>query len=635
MTGNFDRFEFRDYFFSDIVDKGERVSDEIPLTPLANVGRALIKPSSFCCAKFVLLALSVLTDEAFFVSDVLGENKHATRPLARDCRGYGEHMKTLTSVADDSSGRVMRPASPSEVRGYSSYFAVLKDKSVKDDGTVSTSARAIFDARIFNEFCNRPPRFDLCSAPEILSVLAGFGTKKLFFYAADYMNYYYQLPIPFFIGCFMCLYVQGQIFLPLVLPMGWSWSCWLAQSLTWGIILRTVPGDEDLGIPDFVDALSTPPGHITMNDGTVILVIYDTILVIATCERRARTWGERIGRNSRLAQVLPKYEKFTQIVDFGGIKIESTTNGTVWSVIPSTVQSWSDWAKRSSRLRSNAEALWKAMGFLRFVAPIVDLLPGSLGELTEVQSMTAADAPLRCRSDYRKIRSELRGSLEKACQLIQSIDYKPRHWKSHTTKIRRIWKAASDATKECEAFVIFGAGNPSVKDGLEPDEIMVREAGALADCIEKWHSMSELDDVLIVLCDNQSVLRSFARGWTSCSEMKDIISRVRPILISRRIVFVDIHTDSNYADIFSRPDETFSEEEIAHRLKATLERAEAANLKFRSDRTQLLMRFDICNSELQEVDERALRRLTWTADEWDSEILNVGSKRSRDGLDDF
>ncbi len=62
--------------------------------------------------------------------------------------------------------------------------------------------------------------------------------------------------------------------------------------------------------------------------------------------------------------------------------------------------------------------------------------------------------------------------------------------------------------------------------------------------------------------------------------MKKIIDGFRSILSSRRIIFVDIDTDDNYADIFSRPDEFFTKEEITHRRKKSLERIDAAIQKF-------------------------------------------------------
>ena len=359
--------------------------------------------------------------------------------------------------------------------------------------------------------------------------------------------------------------LNGEAYLPLVLPMGWSWSCYLAQSLTWGVILRVMPNDVDLDVPENVNDLKIPPGHMTMKDGTTIFVIYDTILVVAISEVRTKAWGERIGRNSRLAQLDLKYEKLTSTVDFGGIQLQSGDDGTTWSVIPATVSSWKEWA--SSKKTSTAETLWKAMGFLRFVSPIVDLMPATLGELTEIQSVTASSAPLMCRLDYRKPRECLQPFIDKACALIKNIDYKPRHWKSHLLGMGRVWSAASDATTTCEAFVIFDGPPPQVIDNLESNEIMVREAGALADCIKRWVKISAANDILIVLCDNQPVLRSFARGWTNCSEMKTIVSDLRSILVARRIVIVDIDTNENYADIFSRPGEFFSEEERAFRLK--------------------------------------------------------------------
>ncbi len=64
-----------------------------------------------------------------------------------------------------------------------------------------------------------------------------------------------------------------------------------------------------------------------LDDGTVIFVIYDTILVAATSEKRAAQWGARIEKNMALAQLKLKYAKYGRTAQFGGVDIKSTNDG--------------------------------------------------------------------------------------------------------------------------------------------------------------------------------------------------------------------------------------------------------------------------------------------------------------------
>jgi hypothetical protein len=377
--------------------------------------------------------------------------------------------------------------------------------------------------------------------------------------------------------------------------------------------------------------LSEPPGYVRMKDGTCILVIYDTIFVIGTDQKRIQAWGKRISRNSRLAQMTLKYEKYDNPTSFGGIELHSTDDGTTWTVLPDTVSEWKRWA--SEQQRSTAEILWKAIGFLRFTSEIVGLLPAQLGALTAVQSLVASNPlnPLKDRRDYARIRPELDEPVKKACRMILEINYKPRHGKSHLLPRGRVWKAASDATPVCEAYTFLDDESeiPVVKKDLAADEIMVREAGALADCIRRWHDISGINDLLVVICDNQPVLRSFHRGWSSCSEVQAIINSILYILERRRILVVDIGTNENFADIFSRPNDDFSSEERAYRLTMTVRRVDVALEHFRTQRKQLLMRFDDPNADLKRTDskEHELELPEWVPSEWADELDALDNRK--------
>ena len=285
----------------------------------------------------------------------------------------------------------------------------MKDRSFVDEvKAIVTTARAIFDAREFNEHCQKPPKFDLCDVTVLLDILAGFGTKKISFYSSDLCNMYYQLKIGTHIARRMAIMMDKKTYIPTVLPMGWSWACWIAQAICWGAILFERPGDEHLGIPPHVNNMKAPPGSIKMDDGTVIIVIIDTILVIGE-PTVVKKWQTRIERNMADTQLALKYSYMTEKVDFAGLTLESNVNGTTWMIQEAISQRWKAWAdeERTRLAQSTSKptplTLWKVAGFLRFIAPVVGFRACTLGRVAGAQSRCAKERTLMRRRDYAKI----------------------------------------------------------------------------------------------------------------------------------------------------------------------------------------------------------------------------------------
>lgn len=155
------------------------------------------------------------------------------RQKPRDVKKYRSHIESLSKPPPDGSGVVLR-ALTTGAAAYASYFAVAKDRVTIGTRTTMTG-RAIFDARFFNDLCKPPPGFGLGDVSTVMDVLSTFGTKKLFFFSADLVNMYYQVPIGGHLAIFMAILMNNVSFIPEVMPMGWSWSCFVAQSLTWGL----------------------------------------------------------------------------------------------------------------------------------------------------------------------------------------------------------------------------------------------------------------------------------------------------------------------------------------------------------------------------------------------------------------
>lgn len=594
--------------------KGEFVGGEVPLTPLKNVGRAILKIENTYDSSgsptedetlrdlvFVRRAYMALFDAEFFETNVLMTKSPEVRSVVqrrpRNLRkaGYGQHVKTLIDA------QVIRSLTTGATM-YANYFAVLKDVI---DGL--KFARAIFDARPFNEICKRPPKFDLCSMDRLLSILSNFGTKALYFFSADLVNMYYQIPIAQHLAVFMALMCDQVTYIPTVMPMGWSWACFVAQALCWGIILRCLPRDEDLAIPDDIDTLEAAPGHVEMKDGTVILCIYDTILVIAASQERAAQWGARIERNMARAGCELKYAKYERRADFAGIRISSTPDGTTWELLKDSQQQWLNWAKMTPQTPPTAQKLWKALGFLRSAAPVVGLEISKIGRLVHAQSTFARQMQQMTKRDYLADRPGLAEPINAALDLISRIEFAPRHPKSHLSGMKRIFRAAVDATTRHECCCFFDDDRPKVPyvRKTKAKDILGGEANALAWAVKIWSRdpSRQEGDVLVVVGDNQPVMRSFWRGWSTHDEIDEAIREVIDELDRFLVILADVESAGNYADIGSRPDEDFSDEEILLRRKKTIERAEQAVKHFRKTRSRVCMRYE---TELELEDNKVI-----------------------------
>jgi hypothetical protein len=598
--------------------KGVVCGGKTQLTPLQNVGHGVIDFSTVGQVSFARSAVRALNDRDFFDKEIAGEcmaeRIRSAAQTPRNAAEYVQHVEELSGEAlgaseDDGvrrSGGVLRRVTGGAA-AYASYFAVIKDVIWQGMMMIFT-ARAIFDARFFNGLIKTPPDFSLNDVNGILDILSSYGCRQIFFFSTDLLNFYYQLPLGSHLSVYMGILCNGITFLPLVLPMGWSWAVWIAHALCWGLILKILSGDVDLQIPESVFTTAIPPSHVTCGDGTNILVVIDTILVISSEEATVKEWRRRIVRNMGDAGLKLKYDKLGRSAEFGGLAMTSTLDGVTWCILEETQRAWRTWA--SETLTPSAHVLWKALGFLRFVLPVIGWNLARLGSLVGIQSRHAREFCLKSKKDYAVERPSLTPAIAEAKKLILGIDYSCRHPKSHLKGIRcpaGIWYAATDATTTTEAFCFFRDGKPGkwwIREANSED-ILGAEANALAWCISEWTKIRAPGDILVVAGDNQAVLRCAEKGWSRCPEIQAAIELVRNVLEFETVVKCDIDTDSNYADIGSRPHEEYSAEERAQRLKETLKCLDDGWASFRRTRKTLFMRIPCANDDDGILDEPA------------------------------
>ena len=145
-------------------------------------------------------------------------------------------------------------------------------------------ARAITDCRSLNSVTEKPPKFKLVSNEQIFQLLALFESPHLA--ACDYRHYFYQIEIEASIRKFFSIRLQGGGSYQMnVLPMGFSWSPFVAQGLTLSMIYSARQRwAKEVAQPEIPKDIFEPFVRFVDREGNTVAVciaIYDNVLIIA------------------------------------------------------------------------------------------------------------------------------------------------------------------------------------------------------------------------------------------------------------------------------------------------------------------------------------------------------------------
>lgn len=555
------------------------------MCPIVNAGGASLEFVRKMPHAFIAYAVAVLTSEAFFTAEAMGGEHPLSPPGADepiDAR-WEEHLRGLLAAGVLGS----HPMDGDLSAFYGGYFAVMKDRE---------ESRAIFPCPVFDKACAPHPLLPIASQTDVIRVLV--QTPKPFFVVADFKNWFYQMAIPGFLArCLRicCSAFPGLVLFLRVLPMGWSWSCNLAQAWAWAVVLFMESGEDDLGIDHAVIRnCVTPPKSVLLRSGGCIMLIYDTVLVVAMSDKEAIDWRERIERNCGLAKVILKYlsipndvtpSGFTCMTQpgklvFDGVHIKVDRNGPSWQLDPETATAWNSFA--AARARWTPRTLWRALGFLRFAFSIQGRPVRLIGRAVRVQVEVASQIPVVWDTE----RADLQGPIELLQRIIISLGNPWRHAKSHLVGYKRPREGASvgflcvDATPRAWAFAQIDVCEARIVGAPHRDSfacetpIDIAEASVMRKGIEFAQAKKEIR-VWFVAGDNTAASRAFLKGYSPSGMDAEIVAS-GVCEWDGELIIVDIPTDENYADIDSRPDEKSSPENERYRRHATWRRLQSA-----------------------------------------------------------
>jgi len=220
---------------------------------------------------FGIRAILLITCLTTFLAEVAPPTE--VRRLETDavfCSDPTNHFKQLLSFM------LIQMIAEGEVLFVATYFAIAK---------TSGGARSIFNGKAFSRKCKPPPSTNL---PDITQVLLLFdemcrgGLSFPCVMVGDIRHYFHQLPLHFEISRYFCLYALKQFYRWCCVPMGFSWSPFIAQSISMGLVIKAI-GQAGYDISAYCH-LPSPPSHVAIRDKTgnirvLAFVWYDNIFM--------------------------------------------------------------------------------------------------------------------------------------------------------------------------------------------------------------------------------------------------------------------------------------------------------------------------------------------------------------------
>ena len=266
---------------------GDRMHADLKVDPIPRecVAGAKIPFLKGARAEFVWLTITMavlLRPESS--SFLWTETDHSVRRLPTDDWWY-EQTEDMVNV--HGMTRECTDAERKSARHYAKFFLVPK----KDRW-----GRAIFNCRQANRACRTPPSVNLPRVENLLEKIHEITAGKgLHAFEMDFRCWFYQIPIIGELARHFVISCKEKFYMATGCPMGWSWSPFLAQSVTWGMLLKDIPSHLGARIPD---SMESPPAWVEICEKGVCVGIvtawYDNVLVISSSEKMRNHWCDWI-----------------------------------------------------------------------------------------------------------------------------------------------------------------------------------------------------------------------------------------------------------------------------------------------------------------------------------------------------
>lgn len=529
----------------------------VPLEPLENVGgadvKSLLRGVQNCSfvREAALILLSAACISALLIAPVPLDHSRTT------AEKWSHHLTDLLGYGVISAaGRLV-------VRFTSKYFAVLK---------ANGQARTIHNTRALNKYFKKPKPVNLAGIQQILRESSAVAQgRHCYFLNIDLKNYYHQLPLPKAARSWFGIRDKTKFYLYHVLPMGWAWSCFIAQCLSWGLVLGRECGAPDLGVREDIESLSGPPQFIDLweNDKVVgkIFLVYDNIGVIGPRDL-VLAWHARIAANARQARVVLKHADIHDLASgdlptFLGVTLRQHTGVLQWTH-SSRKTRWTalQTVFQSAREVFSAREVAKAVGVAMWNATIqFTPLCAVSDEIALLQrAAICASAPgnpgrsIIHRWSWHGVRLT---ESEKRCLVSAVQNALEDKWYSLDSTPRRITPYASDASLTALGVVDLADGEwrsyEEQHDNSKIFEAELRAAElAIREALLKYAALGPLR--IILLIDNTAACHCLRRMHSLSPSGARIIQRIACYLADTRSTLepIGVRGVDNVADEPSR-----------------------------------------------------------------------------------
>lgn len=243
--------------------------------------------------KFATTALEFI-DNPQFIADLVKKHKESklyqsptTRERLRRERTGAENCDTpIRMTADkwkdhlhtlEECGILQSDVDMECIKAVATYFAVLKTED---------TARAIYNGTEVNKFLGPAPPLNTPTAQEILDKISRLNrSQRKSIFTADIRHWFHQIPLSVQVSLYFCLVYKNNGTHEwrrwATLPMGTSWSPYIAQCLAWVLMIDTCSnmGGWPFTIsPD--EALAQPPKWVHLKGGGFLTIYIDNIIAV-------------------------------------------------------------------------------------------------------------------------------------------------------------------------------------------------------------------------------------------------------------------------------------------------------------------------------------------------------------------
>lgn len=513
---------------------------------------------------------------------------------------------------------------PTELEAYVNMFVVDKTTKKEIDG-ISPALwkfiqRIILDARLTNARLKNSTKMEIFTLEALLQRIGGLfrsadNVSQIFTSQCDLRHFFHQVELPRRYRRFLRINLgNGSYVYPRTWPMGFHMSPGVAQSLTWGMLLRDVECNkekiQELGIEQsHTKEFDHYVQWLPLKDGGAVFVCIDNIFFITKNGKHHEAWLKHINEavtksNAVLKEQSDKGNLFeskifnwkdrkeTSII-FGGIEFFREGRRPKESIEQVEALEKKQYWKGTFRELAAifGQCLWhyrvkgrklieliKFLDFYKFCFPRDkqdwdDQVPATVindEEFQEaLQEFYQEGRNWQVLTPYEEIKPQ-----NSFCLLTTDAALEE---KKLENKVGAMWSFLEDETaihpidpnyfKNLPEIFVKEEKNRKVyafsKNHNQP-HIALAELEAVADALEliKKQRNGNLPDVIMLAIDSMAAKGMLGRGFSKIQAAREILKRIDSIKGNSKLFLIWVASEDNPSDAPSRNKDPFSEENM-------------------------------------------------------------------------